>query len=537
MTPLENVHTRISDYLDQYAKQTPNHEAVVFGDQRLTYAELKAQVHHCAKALMAKGVNNGDRVAVLCTPRTEYWITFLATASIGAVWLGLNPKYRLQEICYVLEDAKPKLLLVMAEFEGWSYQETVNAVQQDYPFVEQVIALTESVSSEPLTGTISFDEFLSLADSISDQTLAQRRTNIDRMDPALLVYTSGSTGKPKGALLSHYGLCFGASVQNQHYRVKQPRLICNFPTNHVGCVADTCCVILVAGGTLVFQERFDPALVLATISKERLSLFMGVPTMLLMLLEHPDFEQTDFSSLELIGWGGAALPVPIIKRLQKLAPRLMNAYGMTETAANTTHTSEGADLMELSETIGRPSPHMPCRIMNAEGQTCAVGEHGELQFKGENLLLEYLNRPEATRAVYTDDGWLHTGDLGYWRDNGTISLVGRMSDMFKSGGYNVYPREIEDCLESHPAIEMAAVVSVPDDRFQEVGAVYVMTSSNHQSLDKKMLKAFCASKLANYKVPKYFTFVDVLPTLPIGKVDKVALKQRASSKYICKTIA
>ena len=193
----------------------------------------------------------------------------------------------------------------------------------------------------------------------------------------------------------------------------------------MACVADTCCINLVAGGTLVFQERFDASAVLQAIATEKVTVILAVPTMILLLLEHPDFAATDFSSLELIAWGGAALPVPIIKRLKTIAPRMMNVYGLTETAANVTYTHIDADMTELSETVGRPDPEMPCRIVNAEGQLCAVGEEGELQFKGDYLLLEYLNRPEATRDVYTADGWLHTGDLGYWREEGTITLVGR----------------------------------------------------------------------------------------------------------------
>jgi len=515
------IHKQISDYLSQHAEQVPDREAVIFGSQRITYAELEAQVQHCAKALLSRGVKRGDRIAVLCTSRPEYWVSFLATTRIGAVWLGLNPKYTLPEIRYVIEDAKPKLLFAMAEFEQQNYTDLVTVVQRDYDFIEGVISLTGHLS-----GTQSFSEFLQGAQTITDADLAERQANIDPMDPALLVYTSGSTGKPKGALLSHYGLCFGATVQHQHFAVKRPRVICNFPINHVACVADTGCVNLVAGGTLVFQERFDPQLFLRTITKERLNVVGGVPTMLLMLLEHPDFKQTDFSSVELIGWGGAALPVPIIKRLQTLVPRLINVYGMTETAANTTFTSPDADLIELSETIGRPSPHMPCRIINSEGQECSIGEHGELQFKGKYLLLEYLNRPDATKDVYTDDGWLHTGDLGYWREEGSISLVGRMSEMFKSGGYNIYPREIENCLENHPAVEMAAVVGVPDERFQEVGAAFVITTAGNVP-DETALRDYCAANLANYKIPKTITFVKELPTLPVGKVDKVALKKQA----------
>ena len=517
---LPPIKTQLVDYVNNHAAQAPDHEAVIYKDQRLSYAELSGQVRQCSKALLANGIEKGDRVAVLCTSRPEYWITFLAATSIGAIWLGLNPKYKLPEIRYVLEDAKPKLIFSLMGFENYSYAENIAIIQKDYAFIETVIAINGS-----LNDILSFSEFMSLGESIDNECLTERRSEIDTMDPALLVYTSGSTGKPKGALLSHYGLCFGATVQNSHLRVNQPKTLCSFPINHVACVADTCCVNLVAGGTLVFQERFDAAKTLQAIQQERISLLSGVPTMLLMVLNHPDFITTDMTSIELILWGGAALPVPSIERLKKISPRLMNVYGMTETAANTTYTAFDAGMTELSETIGRPSPYMPCRIINAEGKVCKEGEEGELQFKGDYLLLEYLNRPDATRDVYTQEGWLHTGDLGYWREDGTITLVGRLSDMFKSGGYNVYPREIENLLESHPAVNIAAVVSVPDDKFQEVGAAFIVLEQGQCDTSAQALKTFCIEQLANYKVPKTITIVAELPLLPVGKVDKVTLKQ------------
>ena len=510
----------IANYLHDHAQTHPDQEAVIFGGQRMSYTQLSQEVTQCAKALLASGIQKGDRVATLCTSRPEYWITFLATTQIGAIWMGLNPKYRLQEMQYIVGDAQPKLLFAMAGFENHHYSDVITRLRNEFTCIESVVALTE-----PLPNSTGFDAFLLSGNRISDKALAARQATIDTLEPALLVYTSGSTGKPKGALLSHYSLCFGATVQSEHFALSDSRVLCNYPINHVACVADTCCVNLVAGGTLVFQERFDPADYLRTITQERLTMFAGVPTMLLIMLDHPEFANTDFSSVELIAWGGAAMPATTIKRLQQLAPRLLCAYGMTETAANTTYTSPDADLVELAETIGRPSPHMPCRIINSDGQACAVGEHGELQFKGKYLLLEYLNRPDATRDVYTEDGWLHTGDLGYWRDNGTISLVGRMSDMFKSGGYNVYPREVEDCLESHPDIDMAAVVGVPDARYQEVGAAFLHIS--HQAtFNADALREYCQAQLANYKVPKSFHAVDELPMLPVGKVDKVSLKKQ-----------
>ena len=515
------VYPFITDYISHYAQKTPENEALVFNADRLSYSTFWGLVSQCAKALLASNVKKGDRVAMLCTTRLEYWVLFLASTHIGAVWMGLNPKYRLQEMQYLVSDAKPKLLFAMASFEQDHYGKNIAIVCEQYGFIEQLIALTGELSNSQ-----SYKAFLALGNSVSDAALAEQHARVDTMDPALLVYTSGSTGKPKGALLSHHGLTFGSRVGSEHLDLEQPRTLCTFPINHVACVADTCCVNLVAGGTLVLQERFDPKSVLRAVSNEGLTLLSGVPTMLLMLLEHSDFEQTDFGSLELILWGGAAMPVDAIKRLQKLAPRLINVYGLTETAANTTYTSPEADLIELSETIGRPSPHMPCRIVDEMGKSCVEGEQGELQFKGDYLLLKYLNRPDATRDVYTEEGWLHTGDLAYWRDNGTITLVGRLSEMFKSGGYNVYPREVEDVLENHPSIDMAAVVSVPDSRFQEVGVAFVRVKPLG-GVDSEDLRKFCKEQLANYKVPKHFHVVTELPILPVGKIDKVSLKKTA----------
>jgi len=525
------VHTRITDYLHQYAQQTPDSEAIVFGKKRISYQMLKDQVETCAQALLAMGVKKGDRIAMLSTPRPEYWVLFLATAGIGAIWLGVNPKYTLDECRYVIGDAQPKLLFALAAFEGRDFSSTVCALLEENDCLEKAIA-----TIDPIPGTLSFQLFLDGAKEIPSSAVRLATEAIERLDPALLVYTSGSSGKPKGALLSHYGLCFGATTQNQHFQVQTPKLICSFPINHVASVADTCSVALVAGGTIYLQERFDPEVVLDTIGRERITVMSGVPTMLMMVLAHPNFGRTDFSSVELILWGGAAMPEAVIKRLQTIAPRLMNLYGLTETAAHTTYASHNATLEELRDSIGRPSPNMSCRIINAEGKPCAIGEQGELQFKGEYLFLGYYNRPEATRDAFTDDSWFHTGDLGYWREDGTITLVGRLSEMFKSGGYNVYPREIELLLESHPDVEMAAVVGVPDPLYQEVGAAYIIpcldNADGHCGTDTpahmiaEQLQTFCKDKLANYKVPKYFVISDDLPMLPVGKIDKVTLKKR-----------
>ena len=510
---------KVSDYICHYAALCPEREALVTKSDRLTYLELDRRITICAKALQHIGIQKGDRVATLSYPGIEFLVIFLAATRIGAIWLGLNPKFSVDECRYVIGDACPKVLFSIVEFEDRNYSSLVTTLKAEFPCLETIVALEESL---PVGQT--FEAFIN--GGFDGETLPS--TPIDPKDPALLVYTSGSSGKPKGALLSHYSLCRGAEIQNEHFGVLPPRLICNFPINHVAGVADTCCIGLVAGGTLFLQPRFSTGQVLEVLRHEPVNMLMGVPTMFLMLLDEPGFTPADFAKLDVVLWGGAAMPESTIKRLQALVPRLMNAYGSTETACNVLFTPFDATLEELRDSVGRPTPHIECRIANEAGYHCEALEQGELQFKAETLFMGYFNRPEANQMAYTEDGWFRSGDIGFWREDGCISLVGRMSDMFKSGGYNVYPREIETLLERHPQVEMAAVVGVPDELYQEVGAAFIMVSDSNTSssgaLTEQTINDFCRQHLANYKIPKSFTIVEQLPMLATGKVDKVLLK-------------
>jgi len=521
---IPEVFTRITDYVDHFAVTTPDAEAVVFGNERMTYKELKFRVDRCARALLASGVSKGDRVAMLCTSRPEFWVVFLATTGIGAVWVGLNPKYRMDECHHVVGDSEPLLLFSLAEFEGRHYGEEIAVLISEHECLETVVSI-----GGDLPGAESFDEFLDRADRTDVVSYRVACSLVERLDPAMIVYTSGSTGKPKGAVLSHFGLAFGATMQTRHFSVERPSLTCSFPINHVASVADTCATTLIKGGKIVFQERFDPGSTLAAIAAESCTIWAGVPTMFQLQLSHLDFPTTDMSSVELVVWGGAAMPRGDIARLEKLGARLMAVYGMTETSAHVTYTEEGVSVDVLSESVGKPDRLCPCRIVDAGGGTCAVGETGELQFKGELMMLGYWRRPDATSGAFTSDGWLRTGDTGFRREDGNIQIAGRLSEMFKSGGYNVYPREIEAVLESHPSVSMAAVIGVPDDLYQEVGHAYVLIEPDGL-VSEEELDGFCKNRLANYKVPKRFFIRDELPMLPVGKIDKTALKKKTIKK-------
>jgi fatty-acyl-CoA synthase len=518
------LHPRacLADHVSSWAAQSPGALAVVFGNTRWTYADLDRRVTGLAGALLELGVGRGDRVATLSTPRPEFLLLYLAVGKIGGIWMGLNPRYRAAELGWLLTDAQPKVLTVLASLDA----ETILQVRLAATALPSACLVVEFGGERRPSGGLG-----TAIESDPSGAMPPIASAAVPDDPALLVYTSGSTGRPKGALISHYGLTFGSLVQAAEWGLTRPTMICNLPINHVGCVADICSVILVQGGTIVFQEKFDAASMFDAIESERVTVWAGVPSMFQLMVDHPRYPVSDLSSVELVLWGGAAMPRPLIDRLLSRGLRLKGAYGMTETSCHVALTPNDAPADVLEESIGRPTPFTPCRIVDDAGRSCPVGVSGELQVFGRQNFVGYLHQAEATDAAFTADRWLKTGDLGAWTPSGNIRLVGRLRDVVKSGGYSVYPREIEMAIESHPSIGACAVVGAPDPLFQEVCVAFVVAKPG-EIADSTQLEAFLRSRLANYKVPKKIVVLDALPTLPIGKVDKNALRARASE--ICK---
>jgi len=505
----------LDDLLRQHARHFPGGEAVICGSRRVTYAELDRLVDALAIRLLEGNVARGDRVAVLCHPCLEFWSSFLAASRIGAIWVGINPKYRAEEIRHLLTDASPKL--VLAEERDSDIGDSLPglvcqlAAQPRYRLLEEVAVLgSEGLSAAENPG------------------LKARISERSADDAAALVYTSGSSGKPKGALLSHKGLTRGARMQIRHLAVERQSLVVSFPINHVACLADTCATTLISAGKIVFHRRFDPKAILRATADERCNMLGGVPAMLQMMLDDPAFHEADLSAVELIAWGGAPMSSEYIARLQELGKRLMTLYGLTETSANIVFGDESGGIAALADSIGIEDESVRCRIVKEDGVVCEDGESGELQFYGDFFFSGYWGREGDSRAAWTEDGWFRSGDIGYRRADGRLALVGRRSDMFKSGGYNVYPREVELALESLPGVAAAAVVGVPDPLFQEVGLAWIVPEPGSEP-DAGSLKAACADHLANYKVPKYFRFIAEMPLLPVGKIDKGALRARAMS--------
>jgi acyl-CoA synthetase (AMP-forming)/AMP-acid ligase II len=520
------LFARISDYARWHAERTPDAPAMKLGDRETSYAGLAEAVDRLARALLAAGVKKGDRVATLQTPHPDYFVAFLATASIGAIWMGLNPRYRLEELSYAVSDAEPVLLLARSQIEARSYAEEIEKLRAS-PSLRQVVIFE---GDPPARNTHTMADFLAAGASISDEELLAARMGCGGRDPCLIVYTSGSTGKPKGALLHHEGIIRFSREQNRLWPVEPFRVVNYFPINHIGCVVDCSTPCYVAGGELCFMEHFDPRECLALMMRERITLWGSVPSVFQMQLALPDFDSFDLGAVQLIVWGGAAMPGDTIRRLVQISPRLATNYGMTETTSAITAVSPNDDLDVLENSVGEAFPGVEVRLLDPEtGAIAEDGRAGEVQARSALNFLGYWNRPEATAEAFTSDSFFRTGDLAMRRPDGRYRIVGRLKEMYKSGGYNVYPRETEAVLEDHPAVAEAAVVSISDPTWQEVGVAYVVPRA---AISVAELEAHCRNRLANYKIPKRFILIETMPLLPIGKTDKRALKERASREVV-----
>ncbi|WEK01199.1 MAG: class I adenylate-forming enzyme family protein [Candidatus Sphingomonas phytovorans] len=512
---------RISDFVFFHAQAQPDAIALVLGDRRWTYAALASAIDSLASAMAAAGIARGDRVATLQTPHPDYLVALLATASIGGIWVGLNPRYQLAELRHVLEDAEPKLFLARSEVAGRSYERELVGLCADLPAIRKLVIFD---GDPEVPGAAMMADFLRDGHSLPREQLREARSGVGGRMPCLIVYTSGSTGQPKGAVLHHAGINEFCETQNRLWPLDPHRVVSYFPINHIGGVVDTVLPCIAAGGTVVFMEQFDPAGCLALMEREAVTFWISVPSGFRMQLDLPGFADYDLSAVQLVVWEGAEMPADMIARLLQICPRLATNYGMTETTSAITVVEPTDDIDILSRSVGSAFPNVEIRLADVDGVAVADGAEGEVQTRSGLNLLGYWRRPDASEACFTPDGFFRTGDLAVQHPDGSYRLVGRLKEMYKSGGYNVYPREVETVLERHPAVALAAVVARPDPVWQEVGVAYVHPSGD---VDAETLEAHCREHLANYKIPKVFVIEPDLPMLPIGKIDKQELARRA----------
>lgn len=500
---------RIHDFLDEHGRARPDAIAAIEGDARLSYAYVDDRVRDLARALLAAGIRRGDRVATLAPPGLDFWLTYLASVSVGAIWMGLNPRYQKPEYAYLLEDAAPALVFVRSVYEGRDYEADLRAV---------ALAATRFVPFGAL------DTFIEEGKIIDDDALAAARAAVDPEDIAVIVYTSGTTGKPKGAMLSHRAIVAAASINNAWMGDGLDSTICAAPINHVGGLNNVCMNVLAHGGRIIFHHRVDLDAITELTRVENPSYLVASPTAFAMFAAHPRGAER-LGSYKLIVYGGAPASQAELAPIVATGIPLYNVYGQTETCGIVTATDANAPIGILADTIGKPLPHVELRIGRPDGSRAPVDERGEIQVRGPLTMSGYFRRDDATREAFTADGWLRTGDLGVERADGNFTFAGRLKEMYKSGGYNIYPVEIELALTGHPDVAAAAVLPVPHPKFQEVGHAFIMpVPGKAPSADE--LKDFLRDRLANYKLPKTFSIEAALPLLPNSKIDKMALKRR-----------
>lgn len=513
---------RIYDLLASHAEAIPDCTAAVDGHVRLSYVELRDRVDQIARALIAAGIEPGDRVATMVPPSLQFWLTYLASVSIGATWMGLNPRYQLPEYEYLLSDAEPRLVFSVSNYEGRPYCAELQSVGSA---VEHFVSFGSAVGR-----AAAFDDFIAAGTLVNDEVLASRRAGVDPEDTAVIVYTSGTTGRPKGAMLSHRAI-MAACLCNLCWMDDGLESTINVaPINHVGALNNVCMNVFAYGGKIVFHHRVDLPAIAEITAREKLTYLVAGPTSFAMFAAQPDQGAERLGHYRLIVFGGGATAEALLKPVHRTGVLMYNVYGQTETCGIVTATDHGASTKIMAETFGRALPGATIRIADEHGKAVPIGTSGEIQVAGPYCMSGYFNRPEATAEAFTSDGYLRTGDIGVEQPDGNFSFVGRLKEMFKSGGYNIYPVEIELALNEHPSVKLAAVLPIEHPVFQEVGHAFIETDD--PALDADALKDFLRPLLANYKVPKAFSFEAELPKLPNSKIDKQELKRRLERKTV-----
>jgi HIP---CoA ligase len=510
----------IPEALDEAAERFGSLEAVVDGDVRLTFADLKAEADRIAKALIGSGIRPGDRVAVWA-PNSARWVaaSFGAYAA-GAVLVPFNTRYRGEEAGHILRTAGARLLLTVTDFLDTDYVALLDGVE-GLDALEERVVLSGSVPD----GATSWDDLLARAEGVSDEQLAERKAGIGADDLSDLIFTSGTTGAPKGAMLGH-----GASVRtylewSSLVDLREgDRYLVVYPFFHTAGLKSGILACVLRGACIHPAAVFDVPALMELVAKEGITMLPGPPTVFQTILDHPDRETFDLSTVRSSVTGASVVPVEVIRRMKEdLGIRtVVTGYGMTETTGTISMCRHDDPPEVIATTVGRPLDGVDVRIVSDDGEDLPVGEAGEIVVRGFNVMQGYFGDDSATAGAIVD-GWLHTGDVGFLGEDGNLRITDRKKDMFIVGGFNAYPAEIEKLIVEHPAVAQVAVVGVPDDRMGEVGVAFVVPASG-STLDPDELLAWCKDRMANYKVPRTVRLVDALPLNPSGKVMKFVLR-------------
>jgi fatty-acyl-CoA synthase len=515
-TPL--LGETIGANLDRTVAEHGGREALVVAHQdiRWTYAELAQRVDRVARALVAAGLEPGDRMGIWAPNCAEWTLVQYGSAKAGVILVNINPAYRTSELEYVLDQSGCRLLVAAPAFKSSDYRAMIEEVRPRCEGLERVV----------FTETGDWDELL--AGGTEDIALPEA---LQFDDPINLQYTSGTTGFPKGATLSHHNILNnGFFVGEGCGYTPEDRVCIPVPFYHcfgmvmgnLGCTTHGACMVVPA-------PAFDPEATLRAVQDERCTSLYGVPTMFIAELAHPDFDSFDLSSLRTGIMAGSPCPVEVMGKVidRMHMEDVTICYGMTETSPVSTQTGADDELDRRVGTVGQVHPHVEVKVIDpGTGAVVERGEPGELCTRAYSVMLGYWNEPEKTADAIDGAGWMHTGDLATMDDEGYVKIVGRSKDMIIRGGENVYPREIEEYLYTHADVADVQVVGVPDERYGEEAAAFVIAREG-ATLEGEALREFCRGRIAHYKVPRYVLLVDEFPMTVTGKVQKFKLRDAA----------
>ena len=505
--------------LDEAAERFPDREAVVDGDLRLTFGELRRRARTVARALIGSGIERGDRVAIWA-PNSAGWIAAsFGVYAAGAVLVPLNTRYRGDEAAHILRTSGARLLLTVTDFLDTSYPQLLADVEGLDSLAEIVV-----MSGPDADATTTWPTFVARAGAVEEQEVDARCAAIDAGDTSDIIFTSGTTGAPKGAMLGH-----GASIRT--YRAwselvdlrEGDRYLVVYPFFHTAGLKSGVLACVLQGATLHPQPVFDVPTVLATVAEERITMLPGPPTVFQSILHHPALGSYDLSSVRSAVTGAAVVPVEVIRQMRDVLKirTVVTGYGMTETTGTISMCRFDDPVGTIASTVGRPLPGVEVRVLDDDGNDVAPGTPGEFVVRGFNVMQGYFDDPEGTAAAIVD-GWLRTGDIGHVDVDGNLRITDRKKDMFIVGGFNAYPAEIEAVLLGHPAVAQVAVVGVPDDRMGELGVAFVVPRSGTDANPSEIL-AWAHERLARFKLGRV-ELIDALPLNPSGKVMKFKLR-------------
>jgi len=534
----------IGQVFDSIAARFPDSEALVVRHQgiRWTYREYQQQVDRLASGLLALGIAPGDRVGIWAPNCYEWCLTQYATAKMGAIMVCINPAYRLYELEYALNKVQCKAIITASRFKSSDYLDMLEQLAPELataqagelqaarlPHLRLVIRMGE----DPRAGMLNFGEVLQRGDSADPQVLAAVAAGLSPRDAINIQFTSGTTGNPKGATLTHSNILNNGKIVGDGMRfTEHDRLCIPVPLYHCFGMVMASLACVTHGSAAVFPgEAFEPGVTLETVAAERCTALHGVPTMFIAELDHPQFADYDLSSLRTGIMAGAPCPVEVMQKVlnRMHMSEVLIAYGQTETSPVNHMTTVDDSIDKRVGSVGRPAAHCEIKIVDTLGEVVPTGEKGEICCRGYSVMLGYWDDEARTADTIDSDGWLHSGDIGVMDEEGYTQVTGRIKDMIIRGGENIYPREVEEFLYTHPAIQDVQVFGVPDPRYGEQVCAWIKLRAG-ESLTEEELKTYCRDKITHFKIPRYIRFVDEFPMTVTGKMQKFLMREQMEAE-------